>query len=99
MGTLGLQRVYCTAPSCHITVLTSLYCKFINFCGVYILRISYLCEFHVFQCAVVRLRGVVTFVDMRNASMYYMYLIGSYGRWRCDFTGLLKQRRSELFVF
>ena len=99
MGTLGLQHVYCTALHRHVSVLTSLYRICNNFCGVYILKISYLCEFHVFQCTVARLRGVVTFVDMRNASMYYMYLIGLYGRWRCEFAGLLKQRRSALFVF
>ena len=52
-----------------------------------------------FQCAVAKLRGVVTFVDLRNASMYYTYLIGSYGRWRCDFAGSLKQWRSVLFAF
>ena len=31
------------------------------------------------------LRGVETFVDVQNATVDYMYLVGLYGRWRYDF--------------
>ena len=41
-----------------------------------------------------RLRGVETFVDMQNASVPYMYLVGLYSRWRCEFAGFVENVES-----
>ena len=36
---------------------------------------------------------------MQNASVYYMYLVGLYGRWRCDFAAIAEAVESCALAF
>ena len=78
MGTFGVTAciLHCTVPSRLCLNLIIPYMHY--FCSVYILRISYLCAFHVFQCAVVRLRGVVYIYNIYGYAECFHVLYVSY---------------------
>ena len=63
-----------TACILHCTVMSRHCLNLINFSwGVYFKVLLFMWISH-FQCAVARLKGVETFVDMQNASVYILYV-------------------------